>query len=210
MADILDILTAAEARTALNAVSNWNAQDTPELEQVVTAASRFVDSVFGPVVTRSVTRTVFSPSGPIALDVPPGSPTFTVSSLAVTEYTAGSATVLAAETALVSTSNDYRYDSRLGLLRRRASWSNSSWGSQEVLVVYIAGRYASTAACDAKFKEAAAAALIHFWQHRGPSSGFPAASGDGAPFGGVPFSTAQLRVKLRSMMPEEALGPVLA
>lgn len=204
MADILDVLTLVEGKTALNIPSSETGYDT-ELAQVITAASRLVDSVYGPVVTRSVTKTYFEPCGPLILDVPPGSPTFTVTSLAVTEYTSGAATVLSAETATVATGNDYRYRPATGQLVRRASWSDYFWGSQEVLVVYVGGRSASTAAVDAKFKEAAAACLVHLWQHRGANSIAATESGDGAPFGAVPFSTATLRKKLRAMFPEECL-----
>jgi hypothetical protein len=204
LADTLDVLDSTEAKAALNIPATEHRFDT-RVAQVVTAASRLVDSVFGPVVTRSVTKTFFEPRGPLLLDVPPGSPTFAVTNLAVTEYTAGTATVLAAETATVATADDYRFRPATGELVRRSRWTDAAWGCQEVLVVYIGGRAASTAAVDEGMKEAAAAALIHLWQHRGPATGAGTAGGDGAPFGGVPFSTAQLRKKLRSMYPEECL-----
>jgi hypothetical protein len=204
LADTLDIVTLNEAKAALNIAAAELRFDT-RVAQVVTAASRLVDSVYGPVVTRSVAKTFFEPRfSELFLDVPAGSPTFALSNLAVTEYTAGAATILSAETATAATGNDYRYRSATGTLVRRANWADAAWGAQEVLVVYIGGRSASTAAVDAKFKEAAAEAVIHLWQARG-ANGAGAAGGDGDLFGGVPFSSAQLRKKLRALYPEECL-----
>ena len=196
-----DILTTAEAGAALNMNASEQTANATELAQVISAASAFVDSVYGPVVAREVTKTVLAPSGRIWLDRP-------LSITSVTEYASGTATVLTAEDA--DTAGTYRLDTATGSLLRRSSWSGTSWGSQEVVVVYSSGRYANTASVDPKFKEAAVVALVHFWQHRGSQSGFGTAGGDGAPFGGVPFSSAQLRQKLIAMFPEEWTGPAVA
>ena len=207
-ADLLDILTLAEAKRALN-IPQSDTDVEAELAQVITSASRFVDSVYGPVVNRSVTRTFPEPKGTIRLpDVPPGSPTFTVTFTSVTEYSAGTATVLTAEDA--DTAGTYRYYSDKAALKRRSSWSDTSWGSQEVVVVYTAGRAVNTAAVDEKFKEAGAVAVAHLWQHRGANSAAGVPGSEGQFFGGVPFKTGLLREKLREMYPEEALLPGLA
>jgi hypothetical protein len=200
MADTLDILTLTEGKSAVNIEASDTSVDT-ELAQSITTASRFVDSVFGPVVQRSATKTVAAPSGTIWLEHP-------AAITSVTEYSAGSPTVLTAED--FDTSGTYRLDATTGALTRRSSWASATWASQEVVVVYTSGRYANTAAVDPKFKTAAAVALVHFWQHFGSQSGYGTPGGDGAPFGGVPFSTAQLRQKLISMFPEEWTGPAVA
>ena len=196
-----DILTTAEAGAALNMSASEQTANATELAQVVSAASAFVDSVYGPVVARSVTKTVLSPSGRVWLNRP-------LSITSVTEYVSGTGTVLTAEDA--DTAGTYRLDSSTGSLLRRASWSDTYWSGHEIVVVYSSGRYANTAAVDPKFKEAAVAAVVHFWQHRGSQSGFGTPGGDGAPFGGVPFSTDSLRRKLIAMFPEEWTGPAVA
>lgn len=204
-ADTYDLLTAPEARFAINDLAG--SYDTSELEQLVTAASRLCDSVFGPIVTRAFTKTVEKPYGRIQLDVPVGSPTFAVTFTTVTEYTSGTGTLLTAEDA--DTQGTYRYYANLGVVARRSAWTDTYWASQEVVIVGTWGRYANTAAVDRKFKEAAAAALVHYAQHRGSQSGFGTPGGDGVPFGGVPFSTDTMRKKLAAMMPEEALPSTL-
>lgn len=200
MADAADILTLAEAKASLNIVLTDTSVDS-ELAQVVTAASRMVDSVYGPVVQRTVTKTVLNPQGTIWLDRP-------ASITSVTEYSGGVATVLTAED--FDTAGTYRLDTARGALLRRSSWATASWADQELVVEYTSGRYADTASVDAKFKEAAVVALVHLWQHRGSQSGFGSPGGDGAPFGGVPFSSKQLRDKLISLFPEEWTGPAVA
>ena len=200
MADTLDILTLTEAKAALNVAASDTSVDT-ELAQVVTAASRMVDSVYGPVVAREVTKLVTAPAGTVWLERP-------AAVTSVTEYHSGTATVLTAED--FDTAGTYRLDTTTGALTRRSSWSDSYWSAHELVVVYTSGRYADTASVDEKFKEAAVVCLIHLWQHRGANSGAGSFGGDGAPFGGVPFSSKQLRDKLISMFPEEWTGPAVA
>lgn len=200
MADVLDILTLAEAKQALNIPAATASYDA-ELAQVITAASRMVDSVYGPVVQRTATKSVVAPSGTVWLDRP-------AAVTSVTEYVSGTATVLTAED--FDTAGTYRLDAATGALTRRASWGDSYWYAHELVVVYTSGRYADTASVDEKFKEACVVCLVHLWQHRGSQSGAASFGGDGAPFGGVPFSSAQLREKLKAMFPEEWIGPAVA
>ena len=193
-----DILTLAEAKAALNIPAATADYDT-ELAQVITAASRFVDSVFGPVVRRTITDERHYGAGTsVTLNQSP-----VASVTTVTEYSGGVATVLTAESDTVA--GTYTLDDNV--LHRRASWGGAYFARQSVVVTCVAGRYASTATVDAKFKEAAVVALIHFWQHRGANSGAGTFGGDGAPFGGVPFSTDTLRKKLQAMFVEDALLP---
>lgn len=200
---INDLLTLDEAKRALNIPTSDDSNDT-ELAQVITAASAFVDSVYGPVVERTVTderhiatgRTIFLHHHPVA------------SITTVTEYAGGTGTVLTAESD--EAAGDYYLDASLHAITRTSGFSDSMFSGRRVTITYSAGRYANTESVAAHFKEAAVAALVHFWQHRGSQSGFGTPGGDGTPFGGVPFSTAQLRRKLESMFPEEARGPAIA
>lgn len=208
-----DLLTAAEAYRALN-ITNVTEQTTvgTHVAELITEASLFIDDLCGPVVSRSVTETFLEPSGSLNLRVPPGSPTFTATFTSITEYSSGTATVLTAED--FDTAGTYRWEPRKGVLLRRSSWSYTTWGPQEVIVVYTAGRFADTASVSQKFKGACRKVLMHKWQNRGSQSGFGTPSGDGAPFGGIPYSPKtlldHLRVDLKDELLLDSAGVVLA
>lgn len=208
-----DILTAAEAYRALNiTVASEQTAVATHLGELITEASLYIDDLCGPVVKRDVTETFLEPVGAQFLKVPPGSPTFTVTFASVTEYNSGTATVLTAED--FDTSGTYRFVARTGTLLRRTSWLNAPWGPQEVIVAYNAGRYADTASVSQKFKGACRKVLLHKWQNRGSQSGFGTPGGDGAPFGGIPYSPKtlldHLRVDLKDELLMDSMGLVIA
>lgn len=200
-----DILTTAEAGAALNMSASEQTANATELAQVVSAASGFVDSVgngiHGVAVKRLVTEDLFptSPSSTLILTYHPAS------DLTVTEYVSGTGTELTASDGLTTAGEYLLID---GQLHRRSSWGASHWLGG-VRVEYTAGLYDNTASVSPLYKEAAVAALVHFWQHRGSQSGFGAAGGDGAPFGGVPFSTDVLRKKIAMILNPDP-SPVFA
>jgi hypothetical protein len=203
MADTLDVLTLAEAKAALNIPASNNDYDT-ELAQVVTAASRFIDDVFGPVVQRTITDERHDGyAGTVDLDHAP-----VVSITSVKEYSGGTASTLTAETETIA--GTYRVDLEQGIIYRRSTWVAYRFASQSVVVTYVAGRAATTAAVDAKFKEAGAIAAIHLWQHRGSGNGIGVVGGDGERFGNVPFSSDVLRRKLLALFPADARIPGIA
>lgn len=202
MADTLDILTLVEGKSALNIPSTDNQYDT-ELAQVITAASRIVDDVAGPVVQRTITNEPHNGGAVfVALDNAP-----VVSVTSVTEYTGSSSSVLTAETTPGLAGAGYLLAD--DVLWRRSSGYDRWWatGRANVLVTYVAGRYANTAAVDSLFKEATAVALVHLWQHRGAGSGAAVAGGEGPMFGAVPFSSDVLRKKLKALVGREARLP---
>lgn len=206
-----DLITVAEAKRHLRV--NDSSADTT-IGELITEASLFLDELCGPVVVQNVTKTVLAPSGSVFLDVPPGSPTFTVTSLVVTEYNSGVATVLTAED--FDTAGTYRYDPTLGRILRRSSWSDTAWGPQEVTVAYTAGRFANTAAVDQRFKGACRKVVAHKWQARGYTIAPGAPSGgDGPPgFASIPYSPERLvkdlRVDLRGELLLDSLGLAIA
>lgn len=162
MADTLDVLTLAEAKSALN-ITNSD-QDT-EVAIYITAVSRRLDDLCGAIVKRTITDEEYPGGLPqIALRHAPASDTATTTVSAVTEYSAGTAQALTAETLTASTSYDYAIDASTGILTRRSTWTDSTFGNQRVKVTYAAGRYATTAAVDPKFKLAASIMLIHLWR----------------------------------------------
>jgi hypothetical protein len=144
--DTLDVITLTEAKRVLN--PRTTAKDE-QIEFAITAASRLLDNLCGPVVQRTITEELHqSPSGALFLRHTP-----VVSITTVKEWSSGTETELDAETAAIA--GDYLYDSRLGTITRRSSWYDTSWSSSYVTVTYVVGRYASTAAVDRLFKWAA-------------------------------------------------------
>lgn len=160
MADT-DILSSAEAKLALNIAASDTSQDT-ELASYITAVTGMLDSLVGPVVARTVTSeshdggtaTVFLARRPVS------------SVTAVSEFSYTTEQALAAESNSTKTANDYLLEAARGVLRRRSGGGDARFasGRRNVLVTYSAGRYASTGAVEAKFKQAAAVALTNLWR----------------------------------------------
>lgn len=161
MADTLDVVTLAEAKAALGITTNTYDAVLPGL---ITAASRREDAYAGPVVVRAVTEVHDGGFMSIILDQPPVSSVTTVK-----EYSSGSLTTLAAEVyTTAGTEMDYRVDLTTGEVKRRASGADTWFGSGRVEIVYVAGRYATTAAVDPLFKQVAYE-LIERGLHSEPS-----------------------------------------
>lgn len=198
MADLLDILTLAEAQTATSVTSDHDS----ELALFVTSVSRRIDDLCGPVVVRTVTDELHDADGPLLfLRQPPVSSVTTV-----TEYLSGTGTVITAET--VDTSGGYL--SRDGVLARRSGFATTSWNGR-ISVTYVAGRYADTASVDAKFKMAASAILRRLWQREAAAwsrGGDPFAATELAP-GGVGFFRA-VDPMVQEFLAGELLAPVVA
>lgn len=199
-----DIIDLADARRTLGIGSTDTSTDA-DLTALITESSMFLDDLCAPIVSRSVTETVLEPTGAVFLKVPPGSPTFTVTFTSVTEYNAGVATVLSAED--FDTAGTYRWEPLTGRLLRRSSWSTSTWGLQEVVVIYTAGRFANTAAVSEKFKGACRQVLAHKWQARGRTIAIGApVGGEGPPgFAGIPYSPTTLLKNLQVILRDELL-----
>lgn len=197
-----DLLTLPEAKRALRI--NDSSTDS-DLAEVVTEASMHIDTLCGPVVRRDVTETILHPAGDVFLDVPPGSPTFTVTFTSVTEYSSGVPTMLTAED--FDTSGTYRWDPTLGRILRRSAWAGTVWGPQEVVVAYEAGRFDTTEEVDQRFKGACRMVVAHIWQARGRTIAVGApVGGEGPPgFAGIPYSPEQLDKWLRFKLREELL-----
>lgn len=168
-ADTLDVLTLLEAKTSLGIAATDTQNDTA-LKQKITAVSRRLDRLCGPIVQRTVTDEVH----------PGGCPSIKVrrwpvaSFTTVTEYDDGTAQVLTLEDFDTRPDDGYspeRWESTPtavfnGTIWRRTS-GHGSWfpsGPEAVKVTYVAGRAANTAAVDPAFKEAAGIALKNVWR----------------------------------------------
>lgn len=169
MADTLDVISLAEAKAFLNIGSSDTSKDTA-LAQKITAVSRRLDRLCGPIVQRTVTDEVHSGGCPSIRVRRWPVASFTT----VTEYDATTPTVLTLEDFDTRPTDGYmpeRWDSTPtamfnGVIWRRTS-GYGSWfpcGPEAVKVTYVAGRAANTAAVDALLKEAAGVALKNVWR----------------------------------------------
>lgn len=168
MADTLDVLTVAEARKAVGISATDTSHDT-ELAAKVTAVSRRLDQVCGPIVKRTITDEVH-PGGTRTIWVrhPPVAAWTTV-----TEYDAAVAQVLTAEDFDTQPAQAYLAErwptgtaNYNGRLHRRAAGAAATFptGPEAVKVTYVAGRYTDTASVDALFKEAASVMVKNAWR----------------------------------------------
>ena len=168
MADTLDILTLAEAKSVLH-IGPLDAANDGAVARVVTAVSRAFDQYIGPTVRRSVTSERLS--GGRHLVELAWCPVYAISS--VVEYQGTSAVTMSEDSPGVESSDGwygerYKPDPSLysGLLARRYSGHDACWwqGHGNVVVTYTAGRSESTGTVDARIKEACAIALRNYWR----------------------------------------------
>lgn len=151
-----DVLTDAEARTVVSADGS-----SAQLSLLVSAVSQQLDQLCGPVVQRTVTSEAHDGGeATVRLRYRPLSSVTTV-----TEYDGTVATTVTAETNAAKAVANYVVDLATGTVRRRSNGWDSCFpsGRGNVVVTYVAGRSATTAAVDAKFKQAAAMMLLHLW-----------------------------------------------
>jgi len=164
MSDVLDVITLAEAKLALNITTSDTSQDT-ELATYITAVSRRLDAMVGHIVARTNTNELHDGGG--YWIEPRQTPVLTIAS--ITEYRNTTSQSLAAESNATKTANDYllittgRHGS---VIYRRASNSYKLFptGIQNIALTYQSGRAASTALVDPLFKQAAVVMLINLWR----------------------------------------------
>jgi hypothetical protein len=185
MADTLDIVTLAEARSAVNINTAGYVADDTRLAAFVTAISRHFDNLVGPVVQRTVTAEVQDGGRNfITLDLAPISAV-----TSITEYSGTAATVLASASNTSQPSNGYLLDPwrdgfYKGRIYRRSGNTNASFpdGRGNVVITYTAGRYANTAAVDQRFKTATELTLANVFRREqrpvNPGFGGPEAMND--------------------------------
>ena len=190
MADTLDILTLPEAKTAVN-IDALNVDHDDEIAQHVTAISRIIDDECGPVVQRTITAELHDAGGArIYLRYAP------VASVTTLREAAGSTITTLSSVAFGGTGDGYSLKD--GVLSRRVGGRVASWSyGDTVEVTYVAGRYASTAAVDAKFKSAASAILRRLWKReagawaQSPEWFEQLGGGDASPIGSGFFRVAK-------------------
>lgn len=166
MADTYDVLTFTEGRAALK--KHTATLDETTLASWVTAASRRLDTLVGPIVRRSVSEELDGWAEPtLYLRYFPNT---AISS--VIEYSGAVGSELVEETrgALVDgyLAQPYEFDPAFlgNELHRRVGGLDANWapGRRNVVVTYIAGRFADTASVDPLFKRAAGLMLVNAWR----------------------------------------------
>lgn len=173
MADSLDVLAIGEAKKILGrSLVDSSKDDT--IERLITATSRRLDRLIGPVITRTVTSEVVYPHS-CHLELAYG-PVSSISS--VVEYQGSTAVTVTAETPGTEPTEGYlpeRYAPQpsllSGILVRRSGGNTANWWPGAVVVTYTAGRVASTTQVDARHKEAAALILKNLWRSYEVSTG---------------------------------------
>jgi hypothetical protein len=157
-ADPLDIVDLPGALRALNLPSGHTPVE--EIEQMVTDVSRDIDRLCGPVVRRNVTERLSARPGSGTLQLTEW-PVSSVTTL--TEYSPANATgqVLTAEDEDTFAAYGYLLDPDTGTVTRRSNGSTAPFvtGDRNLVVVYVAGRYATTAAVDGLWRGKAKQAL---------------------------------------------------
>ncbi len=168
MPDTLDVLTLVEGKDCLLAANAGTGSDA-KLASFVTAVSRRLDRLVGPVVRRTITAERHDGGRPtIYLRKHPNT-----SITSVTEYDGTTATVLTEETLGTAPiygwlADPYEFEPTwLGnAIRRRSSGVDASFptGRGNVLVTYLAGRYTDTGTVDEHYKLGARLMLINLWR----------------------------------------------
>lgn len=158
----LDILTEFEASQAASGV---DLAALAELPRMVTAVSARIDEIVGPVVNRTVTE--YHDGGGVIR--PRQTPVSSVTTLkhwdnsTLTTYTADTWGVAGNTNGyIIEKSGSYPHDA---VIYRRSSGSSVAWpeGHRCLELVYVAGRAATTAAVEDRYKECAAEVLRRLW-----------------------------------------------
>ncbi len=156
MADLLDVLTLMEGMAAVN-MPKGNSDHDDDLAMQITAVSRMLDAACGPIVQRTITAEVHDASSVVRLTAP-------VASVSLVRAATGGSVSTLNPVSFGGTTDGYRIDLATGQLRRSIAGSVAPWGSGQVEVTYVAGRFANTGAVDARFKMCASLMLSDIWK----------------------------------------------
>ena len=187
MADTLDVIGFED----LTDVTWMPDSKNTLLDGWITAASRALDVIVGPIVTRNVSVTLDGGRRFVELPQWPAA-SFT----SVVEYDLGTPTTLAAESG-ASISGERYLLGNAGLLYRRSGGCDKRWaaGRSNVAVAYTAGRYATTDDVDERYRAAALMMLRNFVS-RELSGGTDTFGAPEITFPGVTFAVPRAVVEL--------------
>ena len=167
----LDVITLAEAKTAISMSANNDDHDT-KLGQHITAVSGIMDSLCGPIVQRTITAELHDdPGDAVTLRYSPVTSIGTVREAVPGEITTLTAGTFGAVADGYRAEQDWRGGTLYsGVLYRLWGGYVGAWvcGAQ-VEVTYTAGRFADTASVDARFKDCAGAIMRRLWKREAGS-----------------------------------------
>lgn len=169
MADLLDVLTLAEGKRAVSMAST-NTEHEDKLKLFITGVSRRIDELVGPVVVRTVTEYHDGGTSKIRPRQTPVSSITTVKhwdGTTTTTYTADAwGSAANTDGYQLKQSGSYPHDAVV-IARSSGTAVNFPSGSDAVQLVYVAGRAATTADVDERYKFVAGEILLRAWK---PSS----------------------------------------
>jgi hypothetical protein len=179
MADTLDVVTLAEAKADLGDLGD------ALLAEYITRVSRLLDKVCGPIVQRTVTNE-YHDGGDTSVLL---SEWPVVSVTTATEYQGTTAVTLTEEAVTTSPGSGFLVDFAKGRVHRRSGKRDWTFypGRRNIVVTYVAGRYADTASVDDRFKAAAIITLRNLWS-REQGMGTVTFGPDGQPITGALFA----------------------
>lgn len=198
----LDWISLAEAKAALNISATTH--DT-EVALYVTAVSRRLDQLVGGAVIRTLTGETHD-GGKRWVDLA-YRPVQSVTT--VVEYAGTVAQTLTAETTTTQTANSYVVGNVFGELRRRASGYDAAFpgGRRNVVVTYVAGRYADTVSVAEHFKLAATIFLSHLWRRE---QGAGTVTFGGVDDAGLGIPTFGIPNVVKDLLSDDLAPPVVA
>jgi hypothetical protein len=120
-------------------------------------------------------------------------------------YTGGALTTYTAETLTSTPTYGYLLDTRLGTVSARSGYANTVLPLGRVELVYVAGRYATTATVGGQFKVAAGAILRRLWNRE---AGAWARGGD--PFDAASGFFKVAEPVIDEMLWDQRLAPAVA
>jgi hypothetical protein len=169
-----DILTLAEAKSYIRVNTATTDKDTL-LASMITGISTRMDYKFGPVVFSTITAELHdggsSSRGGFSRIKLNYSPVSTITQ--VVEYNGTTAGTLTAQSNTSQPDNSYVFNAVNGNLRRRNSNADGRFpvGRNNILVSYVAGRFAAGTITDERFKIACGLTLENVWRNQQPSLG---------------------------------------
>ena len=145
-----EILTLAEARSAIRLPANDTSKDADLTDTYIPATTAVIEDLIGPVM--QATRTYVTDGGWGALMLP------ALNVVSITSVEDTGATLVAG--------TDYVTDLSAGIIYRGSTAAPLAfdYGRQSVTVTYVAGPYTDPALVPANIKLAARIILAHLWQ----------------------------------------------
>lgn len=205
----VDLVTLEEAKPGLN-IAATDTSDDAELALIITAVSQRFRELCGPIINTTYTDEVYDGGdGSIVLRNAGYHRSVTTTVSAVKEYdSTGALTTLSAESATSKPADAWVVGSERNVVWRRGSggYGRFTSGVGNILVTYVSGRAADTAAVPARFKQAAIITINHIFSSLGANNLAARQAIDGSTSFGIPsFSIPKAALDL---IRDELVAPI--